>query len=643
MWSGIVSEWRNTYDWTWYNTQVSDVLRNFTTGVSYTLISDFLDKRIQIGMKQRNYLWFFYDIDFLNQLADMQLPYVEIVNQYYVYINPFQLKSKQRDIQTIKKILDSYGLLDKVPNVEKAFDPQENRYVRIMMNVSPQIADQVKQLKLRYYTERSQTNIPILHGLWLEPYTKRYYPYGWFLSHVLWFVNNNDEVFYGIEQYFDQMLRWKDGKIIGRASTWIGDVGANEFEVENVQNGKDIYLTIDLTIQKEVEAIVEHYQKDFRSDSVSVLVYEPYSGHVIASATAPNYNPNNYEDIFSIVPLWPSQWYVIDNETYMDIPVYIKTGGQLKVATLAQRADITLKKFIAKNMYGPQIFVDRNVSMAYEPGSIFKAFTVGVGFDMDEIRFYDMYNDPGEVKVGIYKIANADKKCTWDHSFLHALVYSCNVWMVRVAQKIEKYSFYNYVDKLGFGKMTNIELANEDPWFVEGVTSVSLARFLNNTFGQWLLATPMQIAAAYWSLINGWYYVKPTVVAWIFDPNTHVYYPNDRKVIRQIFKPETSEAVKDALFNVIASNEWLMKIAGVEWFSLGGKSWTSQISFKWKYQQGEWWTNGSFVGIVTKNNPKYIVVVQVRRPRNNLWWGQTAGRVFKDVAEFLVRYAMIDS
>ena len=119
---------------------------------------------------------------------------------------------------------------------------------------------------------------------------------------------------------------------------------------------------------------------------------------------------------------------------------------------------------MAKNTYGSQALVDKNISMAYEPGSVFKAFTVSIGLDTDEIKFYDPYTDPNKVQVGQFSIKNADlKDCGGDWNFLHAFVYSCNVGMVRVAQRLGKESFYNYVDQFGFGKATNIELANEDP------------------------------------------------------------------------------------------------------------------------------------------------------------------------------------
>jgi cell division protein FtsI/penicillin-binding protein 2 len=213
--------------------------------------------------------------------------------------------------------------------------------------------------------------------------------------------------------------------------------------------------------------------------------------------------------------------------------------------------------------------------------------------------------------------------------------------MVRIAQKMGKEIFYNYLDKLAFGKVTWIEVANEDPWFVEWVTSVSDARFFNNTFGQWLLVTPIQLAAGYWAIVNGGYYVKPTIVKWILDKKTNTYYPTTTKITKQIFRPETAEALKVWLFNVIDQNTEL-KYAKVEWYQLWGKSWTSQISYKGKYMDGVWWTNASFVGVITKDNPKYIVVVQVRRPRQNIWWSATAGKIFWEIAKFIINYALIE-
>lgn len=641
-WSGTYSPTWDTFDRTGYYAQLDAALTWFTTGTAYQLISAKLDQRIQVGIKPRNYVWFFTSSDFLEALQKANLPYVTILYDNYVYIEPSRVSNASQDILTFKKLLDKYGYLDNFPNVDRHFYPQENRYVRIMTDASPIVAQQIKLLKQEYYRERTVWNIPLLHGLWLEPYVQRYYPFGSFLSHVLGYVNKNGEVFYGIEQYFNNFLAWQNGEIVGRASAWIGQVWANEFDIKDVVNGGDVYLTIDPGVQKETERLIKSYHESFRADSIAVLIYDPFSGHVVASASYPSYDPNNFNDAFTLQPLSPDYRYILDDETYIDVPVYISSGGVYKLATTIERADVTLEKYIAKNIFGPQVFVDRNIAMPYEPGSIFKAFTVGAWFDTDEVRLYDFYNDPGQVDVWPFTIKNAAEECYGDHSFLHAFVYSCNVWMVRIAQRIGKNTFYNYVDQLGFGQLTNIELAQESAGEVEAVANVSLARYFNNTFGQWLLATPIQIAAAYAPLVNGWYYVKPTIIAGTRDGKTQEYVPNPKKVVKQIFRKDTADALKDALFAVINDNPGLYAIAWLEWYTLGGKSWTSQIAFRGKYQQGNGWTNASFVWLVTRDDPRYIVVVQIRRPRSTQWWWQTGGKIFKDLASFLVNYELIN-
>ncbi len=649
-WSWIVTSWFWEFDRTGYNVQVQDVLSWFTPQMAYWIIKDQLDKMIYIGIREKNYLWFFTNQAFLQELQAKNLDYISLEWNNYVYIIPKKVASISREIGPLKQLLKKYWYSDQYPNLENFFKEQENRYVKLISDANPMIAQKIKDLKITYYQDRNKDKIPLFHGLWLEPYTKRYYEYWSFLSNILWMVDKNGNAFYGIEQFFDTELRWKDGKIIWRSSSWIGNVWANDFQIEDVIDGNDIYLTIDIGIQKEVEMLSKKYQEQFKADSVSILVYDPFNWALKASANYPTFDPNDYNSTFQLRPLWWNDRYVVDDLTHLDVPVYIFTWESYRLATTAERTDITLPKYIAKNVYWPRVFVDKNIAMPYEPGSIFKAFTIGIGTDLDEISLYDFYQDPNEVKVWPYTIKNADPdNCWWYNSFLHAFVFSCNVWMVRIANGdgtgkvfgIGKESFYNYLDKLGFWKLTNIELAWESEWFVENPSTVAVSRFLNNTFWQWLLTTPLQIAAWYASLVNWWYYVQPTVVKATFDRKTNTYLANQKEVLKQIFKPETCSIIKSALFSVVDQNPELRAITKVEGYNLWGKSWTSQISYKGKYQQWIGWTNASFVGIVTKDAPNYIVIVQVRRPRSSLWWWQTAGKIFWETAKFLINYSLL--
>ncbi len=640
--SGIFTPEWEVFDYESYEMQYASVLSWFTTGQAYQLIQSRLDQRIQIGIKQRNYVGYFSDENFLDALYRLDLPYVTVLHNHYVYIEPARVRNPDRDSVPFKALLDRFGYLDTLRNVDRHFYPQENRYVRIAVDANPIVAQMVRDLRTQYHRERTAGNIPLFHWLWLESYTRRYYPYWEFMAHILGYVNKNDQVYYGVEQFFDNMLRGRDGQIIGRASAWIGQVGANEFQIEEMIPGSNIYLTIDAGIQKEIEMIAKAYHQSLRADSVSIVVYNPNNGYVKAMVNAPAYNPNNFSDAYTLVPLWPELAHIVDDVTHIDVPVYIRTWGNYRLATSLEREDVNLEKYIARNIYGARVFVDRNIALPYEPGSIFKAFTIAAGYDVDEIRLYDFYDDPGEVRVWPFTIRNAAPECFGQHPFMHAFVWSCNVGMVRIAQRMGREVFYNYLQKFWFWQLTNIELAQEDPGFVESSSSVSQARFFNNTFGQWLLTTPIQIAAAFAPLVNGWFYYQPTIVSAIRDGHTGVVTENTPTLIRQVLKSDTAEAVKDAMFQAIDANPWLSRLIWLAGFTLWWKSWTSQIAFRWRYQQWLWWTNASFVWLVTKENPEYIIVVQVRRPRNSQRWVQTAGRIFSDVARFLVTYGMID-
>jgi cell division protein FtsI/penicillin-binding protein 2 len=634
-------EW---FDWTGYNIKYNDILSWFTQTKIEEIISQQLDKMIVIWERKYNYLWYYSDRALITDLKELNQNHIYIYKNNYVFIEPKALNINQwKAIKDLESILIKRWYVQDALKVKNLFTSRKYRYVKLISWVNPSIVDEMNLLKQKYYKEKDPIDkIPLLHGLWTESYVKRYYPYGKFMSHILWYISNNGQATYGIEEYFDDVLKGKDWKIEWRSSSSIWQLWANDIKIENVKNGYDVYLTIDPVIQKQVEKIITKYRDAFRADSVSILVYDPFTGHVIASANAPDFDPNHYNDSYTIKPLSPEQWYIVDNQTFLDFPVYIKTWWETRLATRLERVDPTIPKYVANNPLGPNLFVDKNIAYPYEPGSIFKAFTFAIWLDQNEIALYDRYEDKeSQVKVWPYTIKNAAvEACRGTHTFLHALQYSCNVGMVRIAQRLTQNTFYNYVEKLWFASMTNIELAWEDPGFVEWVWTVSVARFFNNVFWQWLLVTPIQIAAAYWSMLNSGTYIKPTILSKVCEAWTNECQYNDKKIVRQIFEPRIAEQLKYSLTKVIEIPD-NGKYADIPQYKVWWKSWTSQISYRWKYKWGNWWTNWSFVGMITEDNMKYIVVIQVRRPRSTQRWNQTAWVIFRDTASFLINYSTL--
>lgn len=441
------------------------------------------------------------------------------------------------------------------------------------------------------------------------------------------------------------MLKGKAGEIKGLSTPLLGQIASNEVGIVQPTDGRDIYLTIDPLIQKKLEQLAEYYTKAFEADSIAAIVMNPYNGKIAASVNYPTFDPNHYRDAYKLQPLSLEERTLVDNDTYKDIPVFYLSGEKILPATYDQRKDPTLEKYVASNKLGAQVFVDKNIALSYEPGSIIKPFTTAVGLDSDEISLYDYYTDPNRVEIDIGNgvvqvINNADKKdCGGTHPLLNAVIFSCNIGMVRIGQKIGKELFYNYMEKFGFGQKTGIELAGEEAGKIEGPNNIPLSQFYNNTFGQGMLATPLQMAVGYSTLVNGGYTIKPTVIDKIYDPVTKQFMVNAPKVGNQVIKQETSDQIRETLFQVVYGG--LTKKYGVPGYTIGGKTGTSQIAFKGKYMNGVGRTNGSFVGMVTRDDLKYIVVIQVRRPRTNQYGEYTAGRLFGDLAKFLIEKGLI--
>jgi cell division protein FtsI/penicillin-binding protein 2 len=635
--------------------QRESIIESFTAEEWSARIKDKLKELLTPGKKIKNYLWFFDSPALLEALSGSANEYITIENKYYVYITPNTVRNIDKESQKISELLNSYWYSMDIDRIRPLFSQQDTRYVKITDWVNAVIAQDIIRAKSDNYKLKSEcgkwnkiceSGVPLLHWVGLEKSTRRYYPLWKFAANILWYITPQWAPLYGIEQFFDTTLKWTPWQIRWLATPWIWQVWSNDVSIINPIDWWDVYLTIQPYIQKKVENLIAHYLQEFSADSISLVVMDPYSWNVIASANAPTFDPNNPQESYALRPLTINDSQIIDNDSHVDIPVYYQTWNELKIATYDDRKNPALKKFLAKNLLWAQVFVDKNIAFPYEPGSIIKPFTVSAGLDNDEISLYDYYSDPQwEIKIDLWGwyaqfIRNADKyHCAGTHTFLHALIYSCNVWMVRIAQKIKKEAFFNYMDGFGFGKPTNIELAWEDPWFIDTAANAGLARFFNTAFGQGILATPMQIAAAYSAVVNGWYYIKPRIVDRVYDPITKKYAQNPVKIWAQILKPETSAKMREALWEVVYG--WLTKKFWIPWYTLGGKTWTSQIAFKWLYRSWPWRTNASFVGMVTKENLKYIVVIQVRRPRNNQFWEYTAWKIFGDLSKTLIEKDLI--
>lgn len=625
-----------------YARQVQEVESEFDRSTAERMVQERLDDLIRNWIREYNYIWRFDSPQIIEELKKTWLwESLSIVDESYIYINPSTLDSQDTAIETLYAIFQSWWEAISRQRLKALMQPQEIRYIRITTWMNSKVAKRILEEKSEWYRYwLTKYWIPLFHGVWLEEYQERYYPHNSFMANILGYVTWEWESYYWIEEYFEEQLAWKDWKILWLATPWIGDIGANNFEIAEPIDGNTITLTIDPVIQKEIENTAWYFTRAFNADSVAITVLDPHTWEVKWLANSPTYDPNNPNASYKLRPINYNERYLIDDTTFIDIPVFTLSWEQLIQTTTETRSEIWNNKYIFENYLWPQVFIDKNIWFPYEPWSIFKTLTLAIWIDSGSIAADEFYQDDWKVTIWPFTIANVSSRCLWFHTFAHSLWYSCNVWMVRIAQRVTKYVFYEYLKALWFWNLTGIELAWEEWWSLPDFNTVSKARFFNNTYGQWILATPLQMAVAYAATVNWWIYLEPTIIKSIYSTSNQAYLTLPKPESSKVFNQQTSRDVKDSLVWVIT--DWWLQKYKKEWYSLWWKTWTSEIAYRWKYQSWAWWTNGSFVGIVTAESTNYVVAIQVRRPRTTPRWSDTAWRIFSQLSEFLLAYDAID-
>ena len=631
----------NELTWDLKQTKLADEYSNLdsiTTGELTQAIYNELNQLLTKSYIKKAYLGFYTNEELLNKLKNSKIQWLKIIDSNYVYVDLDDINNFDQTVNKLYKILHPYNKKITIKYLTRILNKRPRRYVKIADYVNPLRINEVKKLKKEYQKEKNN-QIPLLHWIWFQKQPYRYYPQWDFLSHVLWYINNWNWVLW-IEEYYNSILKWQKWQIMWMDTPWIWQIWSSSINIKPAIDWWDIYLTIDYTIQKKLESLLKQYYYKFKADNVSAVVMNPYNWQIKALAQYPTFDPNNWKDIYKIKPLTKEYNFLVTWnmwKTYLDIPILVEIKWKLKLATIKERQDPKLKKYIFQNLLWPRTFVDQVISSPYEPGSIFKTITEAIWVDSNTISLYDYYTDKWKIKIWPYTIKNVAKECIWYHTFLHALERSCNVWMVKLVMKIWKDIYYNYLQQLWFGKLTWIQLANEEPWAISALQHFSKARFYNNWFWQWILTTPIQIAVAYSTMVNWWYLVKPSIVNKIDKHNWVVVFK--KYILDKIFANSTAKDMIYALYSTIYN--WDLKKVGIKWFTLWGKTWTSQIAFKWRYQRWNWWTIGSFAWIVTKDNLKYVIVVRVNRPRYCQWWVCTAWTIFKELSKFIIEYEWI--
>lgn len=408
---------------------------------------------------------------------------------------------------------------------------------------------------------------------------KRYYSKSTFASYIVGYAKENDGTLVGelgVEGYYDDLLSGTNGytKYLKYTSSNYQIPNTPE-DTKKAQNGSDIYLTIDSNIQLIAEKAVSSMKEKFNVDWAVFSVMDANTGAIVASATNPNFNPNDTNTITS--------------------------------------------------------YMNPLVSYQYEPGSVMKIFSFASAIE-DGI-----YEGSKTFQSGSYTlqdgtvIRDADRQGWGTISFDTGFAYSSNVAATILGLNLGVEKLTDYYTNLGFGSKTGIELANE----VEGkINFLRESELSNASFGQGISVTPIQILEALSSMTNNGTTIKPYIVDKIVDQDNNVTYQGKRQVVNKVFSKSTTEKMQELMQKVIY--EGLSKVWVTENVRIMGKTGTAQIaSPKGGYLNGEYDYIKSFAGIFPVDNPKYIVYVAGKKPETNLSsWAKVITTAIEEIASY---------
>lgn len=433
----------------------------------------------------------------------------------------------------------------------------------------------------------------IASGINIDEDSKRTYPYENLASNVIGFYGT-DKGLEGIEAAWDNELSGTPGRIV--TSTNVNKQAISDENEQYIppQNGSDIYLTIDVTVQSIAEKYLEQAVKYNRANGGCVIIMKPSTGDILAEASYPTYNLNtpftpNTEEL-------KSKWETMTTEE--------------KSAALS-------------NMWR-----NKPISDGYEPGSTFKLITSSIGLEENIVET----DTPGDFTCRkVYHVGDTDIECwaPYAHGSLSlrgALENSCNPSFMQLGQRIGKERFYKYLQGFGLLQKTGVRMSGESGSIFFPYSDCHEVELATMSFGQRFKITPLQLITAVASTVNGGNLMQPRIVSKVVNTDTGVATELAPVKVRQVISEETSSKIKSMMQSVVTDGTG--RYAAVNGYSVGGKSGTSEPDPN-KPEEGY---VASFVAISPVENPEVIALVVLYNPNSDGRGSHQGGTVCAPVA-----------
>jgi len=471
-----------------------------------------------------------------------------------VFANPKQIPNPRKAALAVERTL---GL-----DANKLYPMLADRshgFVYVERQADPAQALALKRLKLP--------------GFGFYPEERRNYPQRSVGAQVLGYVGTDGNGLSGLELEFDRALTGTAGK-----ETIVKDPGGRVIEVQHERPetpGRDVFLTLDHSIQANAEEVLRATVRKWNAKSASAIVLDPRTGAVLAMAVQPGYDANRFPD-----------------------------------------APRDLQR-------------NRTVTDTYEPGSTFKLVTVAGALSEQLVSPSTRFTLPYSLHVADRVVHDAEQRGAVNYSVAQILAHSSNIGAITLAQMLGRTRLSSWITRFGFGRTTGIDFPGESPGIVLAPEKWSGSTIGNVPIGQGIAVTPVQMAAAYAAIANRGMWSRPHLVDHVAGGGRPSLYR------RRMVSPRIASEVMAMLKDVVA--EGTGQYAAMPGYQVAGKTGTAQKPDSHGGYATDRYV-ASFVGIVPASRPRFVVLVTVDEPQGAIWGGVVAAPAFQQIARFDLQY-----
>jgi len=510
------------------------------------------------------------------------------------HLTSFSIEGERGNIydRNYKKLAVNINVQSLFAIPPKIENPQETaQKISSILNIKVKdVLEKLNQKKSFVWVERklTETEVAGIEKLNLEGFnfldeSKRNYPKNYLASNLMGFVGIDNQGLEGLESFFDKELKGLPGLSILERDATGSEVPLSIKEAIAHKDGHSIVLTIDEVIQYITEeALDKAFQKSKAKAGIAIVV-RPKTGEILAMAIKPSYDPNYF------------------------------------------------------NSYPRDLWRNRAVTDAYEPGSTFKIITIATALEERVVNLNDRFNCIGWTKYN--GTVFHDIHIHGSQNLTDIVKNSCNIGVIQTGTRLDEKVFEKSIRRFGFGTLTEINLPGEINGLVRSVKDWSKISLASLSIGQEISVTPIQLIMAVSAIANRGTLMKPMIVKEIIDSKQNKIRVFKPKPVRQVVSVDTALTMTKILKQVVEDGTGTMaKLAG---YQTAGKTGTAQ---KFDFSTGKYSKDkysSWFVGYVPAENPEISILVLLDEPVGSYYGGTVAAPVFQEIASKALPYLSV--